>query len=187
MLREHDFTVLQGNTDADLVDVAKSFPNNSDHFAIRQIGPEGIEYLETLAHSRRITPPGGESPMHDLLAFHANPHNLTDQLHPDWSDQEILSVLGGERAAVKAFGHVHINYIRRIGDLLLADVSAVGNPKDRDLRCKYGIFTWDGDSRTWSVEMRKLPYPLEETEAQIRESDLPKPEKTIRKLIEASY
>jgi Calcineurin-like phosphoesterase superfamily domain len=186
-LRERDFTVLQGNTDADLVEAATSFPKGSDQFAIKQIGQEGVDYLASLGFSRRITPPGGESPTHDLLAFHANPHNLNDPLHPDSSDHELLSVLGGERAAVKAFGHVHINYVRRVGDLVLADVSAVGNPKDRDLRCKYGVFTWDGEGKTWSVEMRKLPYPLEETEAQILASDLPKPQKTLRKLIEASY
>jgi predicted phosphodiesterase len=187
MLRERDFTVLQGNTDADLVEDAQSRPHGAAQYAIEQIGPEGIDYLASLAFSRRITPPVGESPSHDLLSFHANPYDLTGQLHPDWSDQELRAAIGNERAAVMAFGHVHINYIRQLGDLLLADVSAVGNPKDRDLRCKYGIFTWDGDGKRWSVEMRKLPYPLEETEAQILSSDLPNPEKTLRKLLEASY
>jgi hypothetical protein len=187
MLGEHDFTVLQGNTDADLVEAAKFSPNHSDHFTIKQIGQEGVDYLESLAFSRRITPPGGESPTHDLLAFHANPYDLIGQLHPDWSDRELSAAIGDERAAVFAFGHVPINYTRQIGDYVLADVSAVGNPKDKDLRCKYGIFTWDGETSTWSVEMRKLPYPLEETETQIRESDVPKPEKVLRKLIEASY
>jgi predicted phosphodiesterase len=185
MLRERDFTVLQGNTDADLVEEASV--NGLNYHTLKKIGREGVEYLEGLGFSRRITPPGGESPTHDLLVFHANPHDLTGQLHPDWSDRELLAMIGGERAAVMAFGHVHINYTRQVGDCFLADVSAVGNPKDRDLRCKYGIFTWNGDTKTWSTEMRKLPYPLAETEAQIRASDLPKPEKTLRKLVEASY
>src|SRR5215211_7846123 len=83
MLRERDFTVLQGNTEFDLVEAARSFPNNTDHYAINQIGPEGVEYLASLAFSRRITPPGGESPAHDLLAFHANPHDLWGVLYPD--------------------------------------------------------------------------------------------------------
>lgn len=187
MLRERDFTVLQGNTDADLVEEAELPQSGSDNFTLKQIGDDGIEYLALLAFSRRITPPGGVSPDHDLLAFHANPHDLTEQLHPDWSDQELLSVIGGERAAVMAFGHVHINYTRRINDLLLVDVSAVGNAKDLDLRCKYGIFTWDAEAKSWSVELRKLPYPLDETAEQIRNSDLPNPEKTLRKLIKASY
>jgi len=187
MLREHDFTVLQGNTDADLVEEAELSPNGSANFTLQQFGEDGVAYLASLGFSRRITPPGGVSPDHDLLAFHANPHDLTTQLHPDWSDQELLAVIGDERAAVMAFGHVHICYTRRINGLLLADVSAVGNPKDGDLRCKYGIFTWDEPAKTWSVEMRKLPYPLEETAEQILASGLPNPEKTLKKLIKASY
>jgi predicted phosphodiesterase len=187
LLRERDFTVLQGNTDADLVEAARAFSDNSDHFAINQIGPEGVEYLASLAFSRRITPPGGESPTHDLLVFHANPYDLNEPLFPDLSDQQVRTIIGNERAALMAFGHVHINYERKLGDLQLVDVSAVGNAKDRDLRCKYGIFTWDEKIKTWSVEMRKLDYPLEETEAQILASDLPKPKKTLKKLIEASY
>jgi len=185
MLREHKFTVLQGNTDADLVEEAKLNPNGN--FSLQQIGDEGIAYLASLDFDRRITPPGGTSPEHDLLAFHANPHDLTTPLYPDLGDKEVLNVIGDVRAAVMAFGHVHICYERRIGDLLLVDVSGVGNPKDTDLRCKYGIFTWDEPSKTWSVEIRKLPYPLEETAEQIRNSDLPKPEKTLKKLLKASY
>jgi predicted phosphodiesterase len=187
MLRERDFTVLQGNTDADLVEEAETQPGATDHFTLKQIGDDGIEYLALLPFSRRITPPGGVSPDHDLLAFHANPHDLYEQLHPDWSDEELLRVIGGGRAAVMAFGHVHICYTRQVQEILLVDVSAVGNPKDRDLRCKYGVFTWDADAKSWSVELRKLPYPLDETAEQIRNSDLPNPEKTLKKLIKASY
>jgi predicted phosphodiesterase len=187
MLRERDFTVLQGNTDADLVEEAESTANGSANFTLRQIGEDGAAYLALLDFLRRITPPGGNSPEHDLLAFHANPHDLMGQLHPDWSDQDLLAMIGDERAAVMAFGHVHINYTRPVHGMLLADVSAVGNPKDGDLRCKYGIFTWNEAAKSWAVEMRKLPYPLDETAEQIRNSDLPNPEKTLKKLIKASY
>ena len=188
LLRAGRFTVLCGNTDRDLVEAAgEGWAGRDARFALEQIGEAGVEYLAGLAFSRRITPPGGRSPDDDLLAVHANPHDLERKLLPEMSDRELREVIGETRAAVVAFGHHHVAYTRRLGGMLLADVSAVGNPKDGDLRCKYGLFTWDETARTWQVEIRRLPYPLEETAAQILASDLPDPERTLRKLKQASY
>lgn len=182
------YTVLQGNTDRDLVAAAaRGTASGGARFALEQIGEAGVDYLASLPFSRRITPPGGSSPADDLLAVHANPHDLENRLHPEMSDRELRDVLGGTRAAVVAFGHVHIAYTRRVDDTVLVDVSAVGNPKDRDLRCKYGLFTWDEADRAWVVEIRRVPYPLAETAAQIAASGLPDPERTLRQLERASY
>lgn len=191
-LRAGTYTVLQGNTDRDLVLAAREAARHGRRFdwgdfVLDQIGDDGIDYLAHLPASRRITPPGGTSPDDDLLAVHANPHDLDQKLDPAMSDRELREILGDTRAAVVAFGHIHICYTRRLDATLLADVSAVGNPKDGDLRCKYGLFTWDEPARTWHAEIRKLPYPLAETAAQIRASALPNPEKTLAKLIKASY
>jgi hypothetical protein len=103
------------------------------------------------------------------------------------SDRELREVVGDTRAAVIAFGHHHVAYTRRLGDTLLADISAVGNPKDGDLRCKYGLFTWNEATRSWHAEIRRLPYPLEATATKILASALPDPERTLRKLEQASY
>ena len=188
ILRRGPFTVLLGNTDRDLVEASTGGPSGlAARYALDQIGDDGVDYLASLPLSRRISPPGGTSPDDDLLAVHANPHDVDNRLHPRMSDRELREVLGGTRAAVLAFGHVHIAYTRQLGPILLADVSAVGNPKDRDLRCKYGLFTWDELARRWQVEIRRLPYPLEETAEQILASDLPDPEQTLRKLERASY
>lgn len=188
LLRGSGYTLLQGNTDRDLVEIADDDHGASGgHFAIDEIGEPGIAFLAALGFSRRITPPGGSSPEHDLLVVHANPHDLDRKLHPDMTERELQEILGETKAAVIAFGHVHIVYTRRLGNVLLADVSAVGNPKDRDLRCKYGIFSWDEGARTWDVEIRRLPYPLEATATQIRASALPRPERTLKQLQRASY
>jgi len=189
LLRRHpEFTVLTGNTDRDLVeDAGTSGSNGGERFVLAQIGEDGVAYLANLVFSRRITPPGGTPPSDDLLAVHANPHNLEDKLTPEMSDRALREVIGDARAAVITFGHHHVAFERRLDGMLLVDVSAVGNPKDGDLRCKYGVFTWDETAGTWSVEQRRLPYPLGETEDQIRSSGLPDPDKTIRKLRQASY
>jgi len=187
-LRGTDFTVLVGNTDRDLVEAAVGGWGGAGlRFVLDEIGGAGVEYLAALPFSRRLTPPGGTSPDDDLLAVHANPHDLERKLTPEMSDRELRQVIGGTRAAVIAFGHHHVAFSRVIDGTLLVDVSAVGNPKDGDLRCKYGILTWSAEDRRWTAEIRRLPYPLEETAAAIRASGLPDPERTLRKLQRASY
>jgi predicted phosphodiesterase len=188
LLWERDLIVLQGNTDLDLVIAARRHgARDSVEFAVDQIGQDGIDYLAGLPFSHRITPPGGASPADDLLVVHANPHDLYERLTPDDSDDQLRSTIGNVEFAALAFGHYHVCYIRELDHRLLVDVSAVGNPKDGDLRCKYGIFTWSEPERRWTAELRKLDYPLEATKDQIRDSDLPNHEKAIRKLEKASY
>jgi predicted phosphodiesterase len=188
ILRARPYTVLQGNTDFDIVEAARMRDGrHSLHYPIERIGQRGVDYLAGLPFSRRITPPGGASPQDDLLVVHANPQNLIDRFDPGMSDHELREVKGDAEAAAIAFGHIHICYMRRLDETLLVDVSAVGNPKDEDLRCKYGVLTWNEASRGWSAEIRKLDYPLEETAEQIFSSPIPNPEKVLKKLKRASY
>jgi predicted phosphodiesterase len=188
LLRARDFVVLQGNTDLDIVVAAREgHGSEEEEYAIEQIGLDGVEYLAGLPFSHRVTPPGGRSPQDDLLVVHANPHNLTEKLDPALSEERVREIIGDARAAAIAFGHIHICYVREVGGTLLVDVSAVGNAKDGDLRCKYGIVTWDEASRAWRAELRKIEYPLEATAEQILASGLPEPEKVLPKLVRASY
>lgn len=187
-LQAGGFTVLTGNTDRDLVASAQAGWGSAESgFALDQIGAAGVAFLAGLPFAHRITPPGGTSPDDDLLAVHANPHDLERKLRPEMSDRALREVIGETRAAVIAFGHHHVAFSRDLDGQLLIDVSAVGNPKDGDLRCKYAILTWGTDTRRWTGEIRRLPYPLAETADQIRASSLPDPERTLRKLLRASY
>lgn len=188
LLRSRDVTIVQGNTDADIVEAARFGDiSASVRFAAERIGPAGVDFLAMLPFSRRITPPGGNSPDDDLLVVHANPRNLLDKIDPHASDRALREVIGDTRFAALAFGHIHICFERRLDGRLLLDVSAVGNPKDGDLRCKYGVLTWDAERRAWNGELRKLDYPLEETREQIMSSALPNPEKVYKKLVKATY
>ena len=177
-----------GNTDYDLVEAAE-WGTGMDEIGwwVENITPAGMDFLTALPWSHRIMPPGGTGPEHEVLVVHANPHNLLDVLDPRITDRELREIIGDETAGTIVFGHIHITYIRHVGPTTLVDVSAVGNSKDGDLRVKYGILTWDEAALKWSVEIRRLDYPLEETEAQIRASSMPKPEKVIKKLRHASY
>jgi hypothetical protein len=99
----------------------------------------------------------------------------------------VREIIGDTRAAVIAFGHIHIAYERRIDCLRLIDVSAVGNPKDEDLRSKWGLCTWHEAASEWRTELRYVDYPLAETIAQMEESGMPKWSKAASKLKRASY
>lgn len=184
-LTSRGLVVIQGNTD---YDIAKQ--NRDSKLAAwteRQIGKEGRKYLLELPFEHRITPPGADSPWQDLLVVHANPWDFNQAIHPDAKPDELDYLLDKTKAGVLAFGHIHIAYTRDLPRTKLIDVSAVGNPKDGDLRSKWGHLTWDSDTLSWTTELRYVEYPLEETEAQIRASGIPKPEKRIKKLKKASY
>lgn len=180
-----DWVVLKGNTDDDIVEAART---DTSGFPGRTIGSEGIAWLERLPTAHRVLAPDGRGGDEDsLLIVHANPHDLRSRLDPEASDDELRTVIGDTRFRTLAFGHVHISYQRVLDGRHLVDVSAVGNPKDGDLRATYGIFTWDQTSRRWPSEIRRIPYPLAETLSQIRSSGLPDPEKVSRVLQRARY
>lgn len=182
------FSVLEGNTDFGLVEAAETGDADAEtRYALDQIGDAGVDYLARLPFARRISPPGSTDPGEDLLVVHANPHDLETKIKPEMSDDEVRQVIGDTRAAAIAFGHHHVANIRYVDDMLLCDVSAVGNPKDGDLRCKYGILSWNDESRSWQAEIARLDYPLEATLEEIRQSSSPDPDATIRKLLRASY
>lgn len=186
LLLDADVSLIQGNTDRDISACAEDGCTDPGlRFVIDRIGKRTARELGDLPLTLRFSPTG--NPAHDLLVCHANPHDLDRKLQPELDRREVLERIDGVAAAAIAFGHHHVAYTRIVDGTLLVDVSAVGNPKDEDLRCKYGILTWDEDAGAWGAEIMRLPYPLEETITQIRDSGLPNPERTIRKLRHASY
>lgn len=184
-LREIDAIVIQGNTDRDIAHKARG--SNGARYTIKQLGKERLAWLRDLPFSHRCSSPGGVKPADDLLVVHANPFDQDRHIRPDAGPHELRELIGDTQASMIAFGHLHIAYIRPLHDVTLVDVSAVGNPKDGDLRSRWGLIEWDEAEREWRAELRYVEYPLAETEAQIRSSGLPNPDKTITKLRRASY
>lgn len=180
-----DAVVLQGNTDRDIGHMDRS--SASARYIIDALGDHGLAYLRNLRFSYRVSPPGIDDPARDLLVVHANPFDQDRHIPPDAGEHELRELIGDTKAAVIAFGHLHIAYVRHLSTTTLLDVSAVGNPKDGDLRSKWGLVEWSEEASDWSVSLRYVDYPLAETEAQIRESGMPNPDKVLRKLKKASY
>lgn len=180
-----DAIVLQGNTDRDIANRDRT--SVAGTFIMDQIGEKGMAYLRDLRFSWRFTPPGGTSPADDLLVVHANPFDQDRHVPPDAGEHELRELISDTQAAVIAFGHLHIAYIRHLPNTVLLDVSAVGNPKDGDLRSKWGLVEWSDEAKAWSAGLRYVDYPLAETRTQIRASSMPNPDKVIKKLEKASY
>lgn len=184
-LVDRNLVVIQGNTDYDIA--KRNRDSKLAAWTERQVGKAGRQYLLDLPFEHRVTPPGADSPWQDLLVVHANPYDFNSAIRPD-ADQEALDYLIGKtKAGVLAFGHIHISYTRDLPNMKLIDVSSVGNPKDGDLRSRWGQITWDDELLSWSTAIHHVAYPLEETARQIRKSGIPKPEKRIKRLKEARY
>jgi predicted phosphodiesterase len=185
ILDDHQVHCIRGNTDRDLVlGVRTSAPAT---WISDQLGEDGIARLAALPFDRRVSPPNGRPFDDDLLIVHANPFDEDRPIPPWASEGEVRELVGDTRASVIAFGHIHIAYQRTIDDMQLLDVSAVGNPKDEDLRSKWGLCQWDSGSARWLTELRYVPYPLEETIEQMESSGMPKWSKAAAKLQRASY
>lgn len=184
-LEHNRVELIQGNTDRDLA--AGSRDARSASWTASQLGAERLSMLEQLPFEIRITPAGGSRYEHDFLVVHANPVDMDRHLPPNLDETEVEKMIGSASADVIAFGHLHIAYIRKVADTTLMDVSAVGNPKDGDLRSKWGLAVWDDGAQRWHVELQYVDYPLEETIEQIQASGMPNREKVIRKLEHASY
>lgn len=188
IIRAEGWYAVKGNTDHDLVEAAE-WATGIDEVGwwIEHLSDNAIDFLATLPFSHRIMPPGGTGPEHELLVVHANPHDLMDQLDPSLPDRELREVIGDETAGTIVFGHVHIAYIRHVDGKTLVDVSAVGNPKGGDMRIHYGILTWEQTTMRWTAEIRRLDYPMTETEEEMRASGMPDVEQAIQKLHRSSY
>jgi predicted phosphodiesterase len=184
-LKERQIACIRGNTDRDLVAGVRS--SNPALWVTRKLGKAGLGFLGELPSDLRVTPPGGQPGPDDLLVVHANPYDEDRHMPPWLSEREIREMLGDTQAAVIAFGHIHIAYRRQVDAIQLIDVSAVGNPKDEDLRSKWGLCTWDESTKSWKTELRYVEYPLEATVEQIHQSGYPKPEKAVSRLQRASY
>jgi predicted phosphodiesterase len=183
LLREADARCVYGNTDRDLVEGDRSA---SAAWTRERIGQEGLSFLGELPFSIRVPHPAAEDQREaDLLVVHANPTDVDRHLSPNASDRELREILGDEDARTIAFGHLHVAYSRQVDGVTLVDVSAVGNPRDGDLRPRYAVFEDDGGA--WSFTMHHVDYPLEETRDQMERSGMPAWQKAYDRLVAARY
>lgn len=188
LLQEHDCSVVYGNTDRDVLN-ASSAGGGELSWTRSQLGSDDLDWLRKLPFSVRISHPASDprDTSAELLVVHANPIDVDRHLSPNASDRELLEIIGAESARTIAFGHLHVAYTRQVGPYNLVDVSAVGPPRDGDLRPRYVIFDSDSTEGQWTAEFHYIDYPLDETRQLMETSGMPKWEKAWTRLNEATY
>lgn len=184
-LRSLDCVVLQGNTDRDLA--AGTRTSALARWTMDQLGPERLGWLAGLPFSHRVHAPGSIDPMQDVLTVHANPFDMDRAILPDAGHHELRELIGDTPCAVLAFGHIHLAYQRTFERIQLLDVSAVGNSRDGDLASRWGLITWQDDRQNWQAALRKVAYPLAETEQQMKSCGMPNADKHVTTLRKATY
>jgi len=112
------------------------------------------------------------------LCFHGSPRSNMELIYATTPDDELEGVLG-ERRAVMAGGHTHVQLIRRLPGTLLVNPGSVGLPFSswlpREVRiapwAEYGILEREGE--TLRVDLRRTSYDVDELLCLSRESGMP--------------
>jgi predicted phosphodiesterase len=177
LIRERGWHAVRGNADDLLVRLADGAtpeealrPGAATHsavpeslipdalWAVKCLGPERIEYLRNLPLS--IT--RGPFDFGSVVLVHATPWSTEDVVLPD-ADVEVAQRMVREAGArLLVYGHIHTQYVRRVGDAMLMSVGAVNGSNDADPRPAYAIVDL---GMTISVEPRRVDWPLEERRA----------------------
>lgn len=159
-----------GNTDGWIAGLAKPPARVAEvvEWTRDQLSKDEIRRLAELPFSLRISPTPQAAD--DLLIVHANPFNVDDLLYPPESEQiaryqavrqsdaELTERFAEIKAAVLAFGHLHIPGIRPLGSMTLVNVSSVSIPGDGDSRAKYAILEWKNGG--WSTTHHRVAYDI---------------------------
>jgi predicted phosphodiesterase len=187
LIREHADVLLKGNTDRDIVDEGASVPDLGNKkrasiaWARDQIGEDRIAALDSLPCAERVEPPGGV-----LHVVHANPQDLNRHIFPDMTDADLSDLIGDLDADALVFGHLHIPFSRRFGDLRLFNVASCGLPRDGDRRATWGSFGWSPEAG-WHGVIHRIGYDHGTTALRMIECGMPHPERRISDLLRATY
>ncbi|HZU13871.1 MAG TPA: metallophosphoesterase family protein [Chloroflexota bacterium] len=180
VIRERGWQAVMGNTDADVVSGVED-KEGLVAWTRETLGAERLDWLASLPFSLTFDRDGAAA----IQIVHANPLNLEDHIWPEMTREQLQPYLDAVTAPILAFGHTHIQFLRPVDGTLLADVSSVGHPRDRDRRAAYTIVRWDGERRT--VEEVRIPYDIDETLRLMETSGMPDAADAGRALLRASY
>src|SRR6516225_1197162 len=126
-----------------------------------RLGADDLRFLANLPVTKVVT-------IDDVrfLLVHATPRDPLDEYAPAeiefWTRR-----LQNVDADVVCVGHTHQPYVLEIGNKLVINPGSVGQPRDGDPRAAYVVIE---NNR---VEIKRAPYPVEETIRIIGESTLP--------------
>lgn len=184
-LEEIGAACIRGNKDRVLFDDASDTAQQAAELARiawtrRELGERWLSWLRELPFALRIGDNGNQ-----LLIVHANPRNDDEHLWPDADEADLERLVGDEAAAVIAFGHLHLPYVRMWRGRLLVNVASAGVPKDGDPRACYAILTErDGG---WEIKHRRVPFDVKKVATQLSDCGIPESGELIATLRRHRY
>jgi predicted phosphodiesterase len=126
-----------------------------------RLGPEGLDFLRGFEPTVEVDL-GGRT----MLCCHATPSSNEDVILPPTPREEVEGLLGTIAADAVAAGHVHLQWLRRFGELLWFCVGSAG------LVYEHSEPLADVPFEPWSeyalvnddlaVEFRRVPFDVEE-------------------------
>jgi predicted phosphodiesterase len=152
-------------------------------WARERLGDEGLAALAAFPDTCELDLSDGGR----LLCVHGTPTSRVARVESAAPDDELLELLGG--ATVLAAGHTHEQWRRRIGDRLVLNPGRVGKDfgavlegdmRDLDGVAHFAVLSVEG-SRL-SVDLRRVPYSLDELRRVTLESGMPHAEEAARRL-----
>ncbi|MBV9281283.1 MAG: metallophosphoesterase family protein [Chloroflexi bacterium] len=176
LIRERDWSAVRGNADDLLVRLADgwtpeealrpagvthdSLPESvAEHalWSVDRLGSERIEYLRNLPLSIVRGFAFGS-----MALVHATPWSTEDVVLPDAEEEIAKRMVREAGARLLVYGHIHTQYIRRVGDATLMSVGAINGSNDADPRPAYAILDL---GETITVQPRRVDWPLHERRA----------------------
>ncbi|HUZ01495.1 MAG TPA: metallophosphoesterase family protein [Thermomicrobiaceae bacterium] len=171
-IRERGYRAVRGNTEEFLVEMATGGARPAhaveahqrhgpallaiDRWVVDRLSPEQIEYLASLPLQVDVPDTRGEA----LAVVHATPWSTHPEIHQDAPLELARQVVDAAGTLVLAYGHIHVQYQRRLNGGWIAAVGSVGLPVDGDQRAAYAVVSSAVDG--WSIEFRRVAYDVEQ-------------------------
>lgn len=175
--------VVLGNADAFLLDPeagaepATEAQLEARAWSVERLGPERLATIRGYASTVEAQLGGGQT----LLAFHGSPGSYDDFLFPETPDRVFRALLGETRASVLAGGHIHLQFLRRVGDAIFVNPGSVGLSYDHeqaedafraDPWAAYAVIETDGAGGL-DVSFRRVPLDIEALVGAVLASAMP--------------
>ncbi|MFX1704737.1 metallophosphoesterase family protein [Chitinophaga sp. CC14] len=108
-----------------------------------------------------------------VLLVHGSTRSNDEYLYHDHDENDLLGMMDEHHADIMVTGHTHLSYIRplKAAGKMVINTGSVGRSKEKDRLASYLQLTVTGSEITPAI--RKVPYPVEETIAGIRNSPIP--------------
>jgi putative phosphoesterase len=180
--------IVLGNADAFLLDehASSEVPTQSQlatrEWSRERLGEVGLGLIETFQRTIELDV-GGTS----VLAFHGSPSSYDDILLPTDDEKAYREKLGPVTASIVCGGHVHLQYVRRIGETRFVNPGSVGlgfdheqDPEDFrfDAYASYAVVS--STNGRHDISFRRVPFDTDAVIAAITESGIPAGEEPVR-------